>query len=177
MKTIELLLERFILLSRWLLAPLYLALIAILILFAVKAYQEVIHLFTAIVTITETDLVLAALAMIDLALVANLLVMVVLSSYETFVSNIDVYEGQEKPSWLGKIDAATIKLKLAVAIVAISSIHLLKAFMTAPPHDGDQPLWNNQLFWLVIIHLTFVLSALLMAVIDRIAFAPHRSSH
>ncbi len=108
MKTIELLLERFILLSRWLLAPLYLALIAILILFAVKAYQEVIHLFTAIVTITETDLVLAALAMIDLALVANLLVMVVLSSYETFVSNLDVYEGQEKPAWLGKIDAATI---------------------------------------------------------------------
>jgi len=175
MKTIELLLERFILLSRWLLAPLYLALIAILILFAVKAYQEVIHLFAAIVTITETDLVLAALAMIDLALVANLLVMVVLSSYETFVSNIDVYEGQEKPSWLGKIDAATIKLKLAVAIVAISSIHLLKAFMTAPPHDGDQPLWNNQLFWLVIIHMTFALSALLMAVIDRIAFAPHRN--
>ena len=87
MKTIELLLERFILLSRWLLVPLYLALIAILILFAVKAYQEVIHLFAAIATITETDLVLAALALVDLALVANLLVMVVLSSYETFVSN------------------------------------------------------------------------------------------
>ena len=175
MKTIELLLERCILLSRWLLVPLYLALIAILILFAIKAYQEVIHLFAIIATITETDLVLAALALVDLALVANLLVMVVLSSYETFVSNIDVYEGQEKPSWLGKIDAATIKIKLAVAIVAISSIHLLKAFMTTPPHDGDQPLWNNQLFWLVIIHMTFALSALLMAVIDRIAFAPHRS--
>lgn len=175
MKTIEFLLERCILLSRWLLVPLYLALIAILILFAIKAYQEVIHLFAIIATITETDLVLAALALVDLALVANLLVMVVLSSYETFVSNIDVYEGQEKPSWLGKIDAATIKIKLAVAIVAISSIHLLKAFMTAPPHDGDQPLWSNQLFWLVIIHMTFVLSALLMAVIDRIAFAPHRS--
>ena len=174
MKTIELLLERFILLSRWLLAPLYLALIAILILFAVKAYQEVIHLFATIITLTETDLVLAALAMIDLALVANLLVMVVLSSYETFVSNLDVYEGQEKPAWLGKIDAATIKIKLAVAIVAISSIHLLKAFMTAPPHDGDRPLWSNQLFWLVVIHLTFVVSALLMAVIDRIAFAQHR---
>ncbi|MDG4561188.1 MAG: TIGR00645 family protein [Candidatus Competibacter sp.] len=175
MKTIELLLERCILLSRWLLVPLYLALIAILILFAIKAYQEVIHLFAIIATITETDLVLAALALVDLALVANLLVMVVLSSYETFVSNIDVYEGQEKPSWLGKIDAATIKIKLAVAIVAISSIHLLKAFMTTPPHDGDQPLWNNQLFWLVIIHMTFALSALLMAVIDRIAFAPHRN--
>lgn len=175
MKTIEFLLERCILLSRWLLVPLYLALIAILILFAIKAYQEVIHLFAIIATITEADLVLAALALVDLALVANLLVMVVLSSYETFVSNLDVREGQEKPSWLGKIDAATIKIKLAVAIVAISSIHLLKAFMTTPPQDGDQPLWNNQLFWLVIIHMTFALSALLMAVIDRIAFAPHRN--
>ncbi|MER2601037.1 MAG: TIGR00645 family protein [Candidatus Competibacter phosphatis] len=175
MKTIEFLLERCILLSRWLLVPLYLALIAILILFAIKAYQEVIHLFAIIATITETDLVLAALALVDLALVANLLVMVVLSSYETFVSNLDVREGQEKPSWLGKIDAATIKIKLAVAIVAISSIHLLKAFMTTPPQDSDQPLWNNQLFWLVIIHMTFALSALLMAVIDRIAFAPHRN--
>lgn len=174
MKTIEFLLERCILLSRWLLVPLYLALIAILILFAIKAYQEVIHLFAIIATITETDLVLAALALVDLALVANLLVMVVLSSYETFVSNLDVREGQEKPSWLGKIDAATIKIKLAVAIVAISSIHLLKAFMTAPPQEGEN-LWNGQLFWLVVIHLTFVISALLMAWIDRIAFAPHRN--
>ncbi len=175
MKTLEAFLERSILLSRWLLAPLYLALIAIVILFAVKAYQEVIHLFAVITTITETDLVLAALGLVDLILVANLLVMVVLSSYETFVSSLDVREGQEKPSWLGRIDAATIKVKLAVAIVAISAIHLLKAFMTAPPQNGDQPLWNNQLFWLVVIHMTFVLSALLMAVIDRIAFAPHRS--
>ena len=175
MKTFEFFLERSILLSRWLLVPLYLALIAILILFAVKAIQEVVHLFAVLATLTETDLVLAALALVDLVLVANLLVMVVLSSYETFVSTLDVREGQEKPSWLGKIDAATVKVKLAVAIVAISAIHLLKAFMTAPPQDGDKPLWNNQLFWLVVIHLTFVLSALLMAVIDRIAFAQHRS--
>ena len=101
--------------------------------------------------------------------------MVILSSYETFVSSIEVGEGQEKPSWLGRIDAATIKIKLAVAIVAISSIHLLKAFMTAPPPSNGQPVWNNALFWLVVIHLTFVLSALGMAVIDRIAFAQHRS--
>ncbi|MDS4042704.1 MAG: TIGR00645 family protein [Candidatus Competibacter sp.] len=175
MKSIETLLERIILLSRWLLAPIYLALIAILILFTVKAFQEVIHLFAVITTTSEVDLVLSALALIDMALVASLLVMVVLSSYETFVSNLDVGEGQEKPSWLGKIDAATIKVKLAVAIVAISSIHLLKAFMTAERGQDDVSLWNNQLFWLVVIHLTFVLSALGMAVIDRIAFAQHRN--
>jgi len=119
-------------------------------------------------------LILSVLALIDMALVANLLVMVILSSYENFVSNIEGTEGQERPSWLGKIDAATLKIKLAVAIVAISSIHLLKAFMTAPPPNQDQPLWNNSLFWLVVIHLTFVVSALLMAVVDRIAFAQHR---
>ena len=175
MKSIETLLERIILLSRWLLAPIYLALIAILILFTVKAFQEVIHLFAVITTTSEVDLVLSALALIDMALVASLLVMVVLSSYETFVSNLDVGEGQEKPSWLGKIDAATIKVKLAVAIVAISSIHLLKAFMTAERGQDDVSPWNNQLFWLVVIHLTFVLSALGMAVIDRIAFAQHRN--
>ncbi len=177
MKLIETMLERTILLSRWLLAPLYLALIALLILFTVKAFQEVIHLYAIITTATEVDLVLSVLALIDLTLVANLLVMVILSSYETFVSSLDTTGDQEKPSWLGKIDAATIKVKLAVSIVAISSIHLLKAFMTAPPHDVNAPVWNSQLFWLVVIHLTFVISALLMAVVDRIAFAQHRSHH
>ena len=175
MKTLEKLLEKCILLSRWLLAPIYLALAVVLILFTVKAFQEVIHLFAIITTATEVDLVLSVLALIDMALVANLLVMVILSSYETFVSSLDVAEEQEKPSWLGRIDAATIKIKLAVAIVAISSIHLLKAFMTTMGGQDDVSLWNNQLFWLVVIHLTFVVSALGMAVIDRIAFAQHRN--
>lgn len=175
MKLIETFIERTILLSRWLLAPLYMALIAVLILFTFKAVQEVIHLYAVITTASEVDLVLSVLALIDMVLVANLLVMVILSSYETFVSTLDTAEGQEKPDWLGKIDAATIKVKLAVAIVAISSIHLLKAFMTAPPQDGTKPLWNNELFWLVVIHLTFVISALVMAVIDKIAFAHHRN--
>ncbi len=174
MKTLETLLEQCILLSRWLLAPIYLALAAVLVLFTVKAFQEVVHLYAIITTVAEVDLILSVLALIDMALVANLLVMVILSSYENFVSNIEGTEGQERPSWLGKIDAATLKIKLAVAIVAISSIHLLKAFMTAPPPNQDQPLWNNSLFWLVVIHLTFVVSALLMAVVDRIAFAQHR---
>lgn len=177
MKFIETLLERTILLSRWLLAPLYLVLITVLILFTVKAVQKVMHLFTIIWTVSETDLILSVLVLVDMVLVANLLVMVILSSYETFVSALDTAEGQEKPSWLGKIDAATIKIKLAVAIVAISSIHLLKAFMTSPSQDTNQPLWNNELFWLVVIHLTFVISALVMAWIDRIAFAPHRGNH
>jgi len=168
MKIIEQFLERFILLSRWLLVPIYLALIAVLVLFTIKAFQELVHLFAVIMTASEVELVLAALALIDMVLVANLLVMVILSSYETFVSNLDVTEDQEKPTWLGKVDAATLKVKLAVAIVAISSIHLLKAFMNTDGQDSER------LFWLVITHLTFVISAFLMAVIDRVAFAQHR---
>jgi len=171
MRTLETFIEQGIVLSRWLLAPVYLALAATLILFNIKAFQEVFHLFATIFTTSETDLILSVLSLIDLALVANLLVMVILSGYETFVSKLDLAEGQEKPSWLGRIDAATLKIKLAIAIVAISSIHLLKAFMKAD--YGDQ----ESLFWMVVIHLTFVLSALLIAIIDRIAFAPYRGSH
>ncbi|HRF64033.1 MAG TPA: YqhA family protein, partial [Candidatus Competibacter sp.] len=93
---------------------------------------------------------------------------VILSGYETFVSTLDVEEGQEKPSWLGKVDASTLKIKLAVSIVAISSIHLLRAFMNSGGID------DKEILWLVIVHLTFVVSALLLAVIDKIAFAQHR---
>ena len=165
---IERILEQLIFASRWLLVPIYLALAAILILFGVKAVQETIHLFERVLVMTETEVVMAGLALIDLALIANLLVMVVLSSYETFVSTLDLSEGQKKPSWLGRMDAATLKIKLAVSIVAISSIHLLKAFMNF--RVGD----TQELFWLMVVHIAFVISALLMAFVDKIAFSPHR---
>ena len=168
MRLIERIIEQLILASRWLLVPVYLALAATLAVFGIKAVQEVIHLLEKVLIKTEVEIVLAVLALIDLALIANLLVMVILSGYETFVSTLDVEEGQEKPSWLGKVDAATLKIKLAVSIVAISSIHLLRAFMNV---GGNE---QKEIFWLVVVHLTFVVSALLMAVIDKIAFAEHR---
>lgn len=168
MRLIERIIEQTILASRWLLVPVYLALAAVLAVFGIKAVQETIHLFEKVLIMTEVEIVLAVLSLIDLALIANLMVMVILSGYETFVSTLDLEEGQEKPSWLGKVDAATLKIKLAVAIVAISSIHLLKAFM----HVGG--IDEKEILWLVIVHLTFVVSALLMAVIDKIAFAQHR---
>lgn len=154
--------------SRWLLLPIYLVLASLLGVFSVKAVQEAVHLFKDALTMTETEVVLAALALVDLALIANLLVMVVLSSYETFISMIDVGEDQEKPSWLGRMDASTLKIKLAVSIVAISAIHLLKAFMNFV--DGQQ----EEIFWLMIVHLVFIVSALLMALVDKIAFSHHR---
>lgn len=177
-KILEEIIERTVLFSRWILAPLYLILVAVIILFTVQAAKEAIHLFSDIMTLTETQLVLAMLSLMDMALVANLLVMLIISSYETFVSEIDTAEGQERPSWLGKIDANTVKLKLAVAIVAISSIHLLKAHMTAVTSIvPTAALWDEPLFWMVIVHLTFVASAVGMAWIDRLAFAAHRAHH
>ena len=110
---------------------------------------------------SEADLVLVVLAMVDMALVGGLLVMVMLSGYENFVSRIDVSEGTEKLSWLGKLDSGSLKQKVAASIVAISSIHLLKIFMNV------ETIQDEKLMWYVIIHMAFVLSAIGMALLDK----------
>lgn len=107
------------------------------------------------------DVILGALSLIDLALIAGLIVMVMLSGYENFVSRLDLEEAEKAISWLGKLDPGTLKLKVAAYIVAISAIQLLRAYMNV-----DQ-VPNDKLLWLTIIHLTFVVSALLLAVMDR----------
>lgn len=164
---LERLIERTLFASRWLLVPMYLGLTFLLLLFSVKLVQEVVHLVPELLAMTDTNLILASLTLVDLVLVANLLIMVILSGYENFVSRLDVAEKAEM-SWLGKLDAGTLKLKVAASIVAISSIHLLKAFMNA------KDMSDTQLMWLVVIHMTFVVSALLLAWLDKIAFASHR---
>lgn len=160
--------ERALLNSRWLLVPLYLVLVVLLLVFGVQAIRELVHLFEHILDITEIDLVLAALGLIDLALVGDLLVMVALSSYEAMVSTIDSKPGDEKPGWLGKYDAGTIKLKVASSLVAISAIHLLRTYL----NSTDIPL--DRLLVLTAVHLAFVVSALILAYVDKIAFAAHR---
>jgi len=147
--------------SRWLLAPIYMGLSLGLLMLGIKFFQEALHTLPIIFTLNESDLVLVILSLIDMALVGGLLVMVMLSGYENFVSSIDIEDGKEKLSWLGKMDSGSLKQKVAASIVAISSIHLLKAFMNAEHID------NEKLQWYVIIHLTFVLSALGMAYVDR----------
>lgn len=147
--------------SRWLLAPIYMGLSLAVLLLGIKFFQEAIHIFPLVLSMKEADLVLVTLSLVDLALVGGLLVMVMLSGYENFVSAIDLKEGQEKLSWLGKLDSGSLKQKVAASIVAISSIHLLKAFMAA------QEIANDKLMWYVIIHITFVLSALGMAYVDN----------
>ncbi|MCR6629821.1 MAG: TIGR00645 family protein [Magnetospirillum sp.] len=163
---LERVIERFLFSGRWLLVPLYVGLTLVLLFFTVKFFQELAHLLPGLADMTESDLILVALSLADLALVANLLVMVILSGYENFVSRIDHASGEL--SWLGKMDAGTLKIKVAASIVAISSIHLLKAFVKV--HE----IPNDKLLWLVVIHLTFVVSALLLAVVDKIAFSTHR---
>lgn len=157
----EKLIERFMYASRWLLAPIYLGLSLTLIALGVKFFQEVIHVVPQLFSMAEADLVLVVLSLVDLALVGGLIVMVMLSSYENFVSQLDIGEDTEKLSWLGKMDAASLKNKVASSIVAISSIHLLKLFMRAEQID------NDKLQWYVVIHLTFVVSAFAMGTLDK----------
>ena len=168
MKSIELFIEKTLFATRWLLAPIYLGLSLAVLALGLKFFQELIHIAPIIFTMQESELVLTVLALIDIALVGSLIVMVMFSGYENFVSRIDLDEGTEKLDWLGKLDANTLKLKVAASIVAISSIHLLRIFVEA------QSIANDKLMWYVIIHMAFVFSALLLAVLDRIAFASHR---
>jgi uncharacterized protein (TIGR00645 family) len=146
--------------SRWLLAPIYLGLSLAVLALGIMFFKEVFHLFSHILIIKEADMILAVLTLIDIAMVGGLLVMVMISGYENFVSALDVDSNEEKLSWLGTMDSSSLKAKIAASIVAISSIHLLKVFMNA------ENVNNDKLMWYVIIHLTFVLSAFLMGYLD-----------
>ena len=168
---IEKTVERLLFASRWILAPVYLGLSIALIVLGVKFFQEVYHIVTHVIQIEEPDLILTLLAMIDLVLVGSLIVMVMFSGYENFVSALDVDQGGEKLSWLGKLDANSLKLKVASSIVAISSIHLLRRFMEADDYIAAGK--ETALMWFVIIHLTFVASAVMMGVLDRITSGQH----
>lgn len=146
--------------TRWLLAPIYLGLSLGLIALGIKFFQEIFHILPVILSTQEKDVVLALLAMVDLTMVGGLIIMVMFSGYENFVSRLDI-DDNHKLDWLGKLDAGSLKLKIAASIVAISSIHLLRAFMNA------ESIANEKLMWYVIIHMAFVVSAVAMAYMDR----------
>ena len=153
--------------SRWLLAPVYFGLSLGLIALTIKFFQEIFHILPHIFSVSESDMILTLLSLVDMTLVGGLLVMVMSSGYENFVSQLDINEGKEKLSWLGKMDATSLKNKVAASIVAISSIHLLRVFMDA------KNVPDNKLMWYVIIHLTFVLSAFVMGYLDRLTKVKH----
>ncbi|CAM3450808.1 TIGR00645 family protein [Parendozoicomonas haliclonae] len=163
MKALEKSLESLIYSSRWLLAPLYLGLSLVLVAVLIKFYQTMFELLANITVISDKSLILATLGVVDLVLVSGLTLMVMLSSYENFVSKIDMASEDRELTWLGKMDADTLKTKLSVSIVAISSIHLLRVFMDV------EKIPNDKILWYTVIHLVFVVSALGMSFATRIA--------
>ena len=151
--------------ARWLLAPVYLGLSLALVALIIVFFREIWHLFEVVFGTgleLEADAVLIVLSLIDISLVGGLLVMIMLSGYENFVSELNTKNDNDKLSWLGKMDASSLKMKVAASIVAISSIHLLRMFMNIRNVEPEY------LKWYVIIHLTFVASAFAMGTLDRI---------
>ncbi|MCV4270865.1 TIGR00645 family protein [Pseudomonas capsici] len=148
--------------SRWLLAPIYFGLSLGLLALGLKFFQEIFHVLPNIFSLAESDLILVLLSLIDMALVGGLLVMVMISGYENFVSQLDIDENKEKLNWLGTMDSSSLKMKVAASILAISSIHLLRVFMDA------KNIETQYLMWYVIIHMTFVVSAFAMGYLDKL---------
>ena len=167
LKKIENTLESTIFTSRWLLAPFFLGLTASIVLLFIKFAQEFWHLATHILSNSEHDAIVGILALVDMTLVGSLLLMVIFSGYERFVSKIHVEGNEDKPHWMGKVDFSGLKLKVIGAIVAISAVDLLKTFMDIPEQLTDAQ--TKVLMWKVIIHLTFVISGVLFAYMDKIA--------
>lgn len=160
MKRLEHLVESVILASRWLLVVFYLGLALALALYAVSFMRKLYDFAVKVMVVDETDAILKMLALIDAALVASLVVMVIISGYENFVSRFD--NADSEVSFLGKIDAGSLKIKVASTIVAISSIHLLQVFLNVGSYD------TTRIMWLTIVHMAFVVSALMLAYIDRV---------
>ncbi len=151
--------EGFLFASRWLMAPIYVGLVLTLVALLAKFFQELLHFLPHVLEMSETQVILAVLTFVDISFAASLLVMIIVSGYENFVSRIDTGTA-DRPSWMGQIDFGGQKLKLISSIVAISGIHLLKSFMNIENVDRDA------LMWMVITHIVFVLSGVLLALMD-----------
>ena len=160
MKSIEHLIESIILASRWLLVVFYLGLTIALAIYAFSFGDKLVEFISKVMVHEDTDTILKMLGLIDAALAASLVVMVIISGYENFVRRFDKGEGEVH--WLGKIDAGSLKVKVASTIVAISSIHLLQVFLNSAQYA------SNHIMWLTIMHMAFVISAIFLAFIDKV---------
>ena len=156
--------ERGLFASRWLMAPMYLGLVVTLMMLLVIFFRDLFHYVPQVMTMSADRGILVVLTFIDLTLAANLVVIVLFSGYENFVSKIDLADDADRPSWMGTVDFSGLKMKVLASIVAISAISLLKRFMEIG--EPDAKYGDRELFWLVVIHLTFVVSGILLAVMD-----------
>lgn len=164
-QSVESVLERGLFASRWLIAPMYVGLSVALLMLTVIFLRELAYYVPQMMTLSPEKTILVVLTLIDLTLAANLLLIVMFSGYESFVSKFDFDAGTDRPGWMGKVDFGGLKMKLIASIVAISAIHLLKKFMEIG--DPNTPSASaDTLFWLTVIHMTFVASGVLMALMD-----------
>ena len=163
--TVERSFEKVLFGSRWLMAPMYLGLALALAVLAVVFLRETVAVLPKVMTMTSNDAILVVLKLIDLTLAGNLLLIVLFSGYENFVSKFDFDTGADRPAWMGKVDFSGLKMKLIASIVAISAIDLLKWFMSLD-EVADLSGVDQRSMWLVLIHLTFVVSGVLMALMD-----------
>ena len=155
-------LESFIFWSRWLQAPLYLGLIAAQGVYVYQFMHELAHLISKVGSLSETEVMLIVLGLIDVVMIANLLVMVIIGGYETFVSRLELDDHPDQPEWLSHVNAGVLKIKLATALIGISSIHLLKTFINAAQVEDRVILWQ------AVIHGLFLLSAFMIAMTDKV---------
>lgn len=164
----ERLVERSLFASRWLLAPFYLGLAASLILLLVKFGQKTIALVSHAFSSDGNEVIVGILSLVDLSLMGNLLLMVMFAGYENFISKLDIGRHKDKPDWMGHVGFGDLKLKLMTSIVAISAIHVLEAFMKiAQTSDRD-------LAWGIGIHMAFIVSGVLLAIMDRLSVSGHK---
>ncbi|THD84976.1 TIGR00645 family protein [Aliigemmobacter aestuarii] len=164
--SVEARMEQGLFASRWLMAPMYLGLVVSLAMLTVVFVKELAYYAGKTLTMTADQAILAILTLIDLTLAANLLLIVLFSGYENFVSKLDLTDNKDRPAWMGKVDFSGLKMKLIASIVAISGIHLLKVFMEIGKAADGRAVNESQLLWMVVIHLTFVLSGVLLALMD-----------
>jgi uncharacterized protein (TIGR00645 family) len=161
--------ESIIFSSRWLMAPVYLGLIVALAILIVTFFRELYIHAPTVLSMDETDVILLVLTLVDLSLAGNLVLIILFSGYENFVSKMDAAKADpDRPEWMGTLDFSGLKIKLIASIVAISGIHLLKIFMNIDKYE------ESQLRWYVIIHLTFVVSGVAFAAMDWIEEKAHK---
>lgn len=153
--------------SRWLLVPFYLGLVLSLLMLLVAFVGDLVHVVPHILTASPEEIILAVLTLIDLSLASNLVMIVMFSGYENFVSKIDTGDSEDRPTWMGTLDFSGLKMKLIGSIVAISAISLLRAFMKIA--EPGMTIDETRIRWLVILHVTFVGSGLLFALMDWVA--------
>src|SRR5687767_3051274 len=157
--------------SRWLQLPLYLGLIVAQGVYVILFLKELWHLILHSFDFSELQIMLVVLGLIDVVMISNLLIMVIVGGYETFVSRLELQNHPDQPEWLSHVNAGILKVKLATALIGISSIHLLKTFINSANIDTDT------MFWQVMIHITFVGSALALASVDRLTYHTTEKAH